>query len=79
MVNLLVLYLILKKESDQCHQHTLVTTVTERTKFGSKESKNNRKAGLIPVVLYYAGENTHILIDKSVYSMPSVFSKSLSN
>ena len=42
-------------------------TIAERTKFGSKESKNNRKAGLIPVVLYYAGEkNTHILIDKSV-------------
>ena len=41
--------------------------VTERTKFGSKESKNNRKAGLIPAVLYYAGEdNLHITIDKSV-------------
>ena len=42
-------------------------TIAERTKFGSKESKNNRKAGLIPAVLYYAGEkNIHITIDKSV-------------
>ena len=42
-------------------------TITKRTKFGSKESKNNRKAGLIPAVLYYAGEdNLHITIDKSV-------------
>ena len=42
-------------------------TITERTKFGSKEAKNNRKAGLVPAVLYYAGEkNVHILIDKLV-------------
>ena len=42
-------------------------TITERTKFGSKESKNDRKSGLIPAVLYYAGEkNIHMSIDKSV-------------
>ena len=42
-------------------------TIIERTKFGSKESKNNRKAGIIPAVLYYAGEkNIHISIDRSV-------------
>ena len=29
---------------------------TERTKFGSKESKNDRKSGLIPAVIYYSGE-----------------------
>ena len=41
--------------------------VTERTKFGSKESKNDRKSGLIPAVIYYSGEkNIHISIDKSV-------------
>ena len=40
---------------------------TERTKFGSKESKNDRKSGLIPAVIYYSGEeNIHISIDKSV-------------
>ena len=39
----------------------------ERTKFGSKESKNDRKSGLIPAVIYYSGEeNIHISIDKSV-------------
>ena len=42
-------------------------TIIERTKFGSKESKNGRKAGLIPAVLYYAGEkNIHLSIDNSV-------------
>ena len=42
-------------------------TIIERTKFGSKEAKNIRKSGLIPVVLYYAGEkNSHISIDKSI-------------
>ena len=41
--------------------------ITERTKFGSKESKNDRKSGLIPAVIYYSGEeNIHISIDKSV-------------
>ena len=45
--------------------YNLVTT--ERTKFGSKESKNDRKSGLIPAVIYYSGEeNIHISIDKSV-------------
>ena len=40
---------------------------TERTKFGSKESKNDRKSGLIPAVIYYSGEeNIHISVDKSV-------------
>ena len=45
--------------------YNLVTT--ERTKFGSKESKNDRKSGLIPAVIYYSDEeNIHISIDKSV-------------
>tara|TARA_B100001250_G_scaffold51280_1_gene40065 strand:- start:10054 stop:10722 length:669 start_codon:yes stop_codon:yes gene_type:complete len=43
-------------------------SVEERTKFGTKESNQIRKKGLIPAVLYYSGEkNNHISIDKSVF------------
>ena len=42
--------------------------VTDRKKFGTKESNQIRKKGFIPAVLYYAGEkNNHISIDKSVF------------
>ena len=42
--------------------------VTDRNKFGTKESNQIRKKGFIPAVLYYAGEkNNHISIDKSVF------------
>ena len=42
--------------------------VTDRKKFGTKESNQVRKKGFIPAVLYYAGEkNNHISIDKSVF------------
>ena len=41
--------------------------VSNRSKFGTKESKKIRKNGFIPAVLYYAGEkNIHIYIEKSV-------------
>ena len=43
-------------------------SVTDRTKFGTKESNQIRKSGSIPAVLYYSGEkNNHISIDKSVF------------
>ena len=43
-------------------------SVTDRTKFGTKESSQIRKKGLIPAVLYYSGEkNNHISIDQSVF------------
>ena len=43
-------------------------SVTDRTKFGTKESNQIRKKGLIPAVLYYSGEkNNHISIDQSVF------------
>ena len=43
-------------------------SVTDRTKFGTKESNQIRKKDLIPAVLYYSGEkNSHISIDKSVF------------
>jgi ribosomal protein L25 (general stress protein Ctc) len=42
--------------------------VSDRKKFGTKESNQIRKKGFIPAVLYYAGEkNNHISIDKSVF------------
>jgi large subunit ribosomal protein L25 len=43
-------------------------SVTDRKKFGTKESNQIRKSGFIPAVLYYSGEkNNHISIDKSVF------------
>ena len=42
--------------------------ITDRSQFGTKESKKIRKSGFIPAVLYYAGEqNSHISIDKTIF------------
>ena len=43
-------------------------SVVDRNQFGTKESNQIRKKGLIPAVLYYSGEkNNHISIDQSVF------------